>query len=103
VTLALTNRGPARWLAAHRGPGGIALEVSLVAGGRDLRAASPWLPLPRDLAPGESHRFCLELRKPPAPATLRAAVRIVGGSAPGALAAETGGEDWGGPAGEWSL
>jgi len=103
VTLALTNRGPARWLAAHRGPGGIALQVSLVAGGRDLRAASPWLALPRDLAPGESHRFSLELRKPPAPATLRAAVRIVGGSAPGTLVAETGGEDWGGPAGEWSL
>jgi len=99
VTLAVTNRGPARWLAAHRGPGGVALEVSLVAGGRDLRAASPWLPLPRDLDPGESHRFRLELRKPPAPATLRAAVKLVGGSAPGALSIE----DWGGPAREWGL
>lgn len=99
VTLSVTNRGPARWLAAHRGPGGIALQVSLLAGGRDLRAASPWLPLPRDLEPGESHRFRLELRKPPAPATLHVAVKVVGGSAPGVLAIE----DWGGPAREWDL
>jgi glycosyltransferase involved in cell wall biosynthesis len=99
VALRLTNSGPARWLAAHRGPGGTALQVSLLAAGRDLRAASPWLPLPRDLAAGESHRFELELRRPPAAATLRAAMRVVGGSAPGAL----GGESWGGPAGEWQL
>jgi glycosyltransferase involved in cell wall biosynthesis len=111
VTLSVTNRGPARWLAAHRGPGGIALQVSLVAGGRDFRAASPWLPLPRDLDPGESHRFRVDLRRPPGAATLRAAARIMGGTAPGTTdrqglsrdGAVGGCDDWGGPVSELSL
>lgn len=44
--------------------GGFSLEVQLVAGGRDLRAAEPWLPLPRELPAGGSFEFSLELRRP---------------------------------------
>lgn len=91
LRVALENRGPARWLAAHRGAGGLALQVSLVAaGGEDLLAGHPWLPLPRDLAPGERHVFELDVRRPPGPATLRVVPQVVGGRA----LAEMGGPSW---------
>jgi glycosyltransferase involved in cell wall biosynthesis len=67
LEVALRNRGFARWLAGDRGPGGIAVVVKLIAEGRDLFAGRPWLPLPRDLAPGEEARFTLEVRRPPGP------------------------------------
>ncbi len=102
VTLRVTNAGPARWLAAHRGAGGTALQVSLLTPSGDLLAHHPWLPLPRDLAAGESGRFEIDLRRPPGEATLRAAVRVAGGSKAGSYGAETAAV-WGGPAGEWSL
>jgi glycosyltransferase involved in cell wall biosynthesis len=44
--------------------GGFSLEVQLLAGGRDLRAGEPWLPLPRELPAGGSFDFALELRRP---------------------------------------
>lgn len=102
VALRVTNAGPARWLAAHRGPGGTALQVSLITPAGDLLAARPWLPLPRDLAAGESQRFELDLRRPPGEATLRAAVHATGRSKAGRYSAETA-ADWGGPVGEWRL
>jgi len=67
LEVVLRNRGFARWLAGHGGPGGIAVVVKLIAEGRDLFADRPWLPLPRDLAPGEEARFALEVRRPPGP------------------------------------
>lgn len=97
LILEATNDGPARWLAAHRGPGGLALQVSLLTPEGDVLAGRPWLPLPRDLAAGESHRFELEVRRPPGEATLRAALWPAGSSEVGIV--ET--ESWGGPAGEW--
>ncbi|HEX6198769.1 MAG TPA: glycosyltransferase family 4 protein, partial [Thermoanaerobaculia bacterium] len=99
VAFRVTNHGPARWLAAHRGPGGVALQVSLLTPQGDLLAGRPWLPLPRDLAAGESHRFELDLRRPPGEATLRASVQQAGSSEAGVI--ET--ASWGGPAGEWRL
>jgi hypothetical protein len=110
----LTNHGPARWLAAHRGPGGAALRLSLrlslASGGEDLLAGRPWLPLPRDLAAGESCRLEAEVRRPPGEGTavLRAELRVAGVEAPG-LFAETGARSgppsgpWSGPAAEWEL
>jgi glycosyltransferase involved in cell wall biosynthesis len=67
LEVVLRNRGRARWLAGDRGPGGIAVVVKLIAEGRDLFAGRPWLPLPRDLAPGEETRFTLAVRRPPGP------------------------------------
>ena len=67
LEVVLRNRGFARWLAGERGPGGIAVVVKLIAEGRDLFAGRPWLPLPRDLAPGEEARFTVEVRRPPGP------------------------------------
>jgi glycosyltransferase involved in cell wall biosynthesis len=67
LEVVLRNRGFARWLAGDRGPGGIAVVVKLITEGRDLFAGRPWLPLPRDLAPGEETRFTLAVRRPPGP------------------------------------
>lgn len=67
LEVVLRNRGFARWLAGDRGPGGVAVVVKLIAAGRDLFAGRPWLPLPRDLAPGEEARFTLAVRRPPGP------------------------------------
>ncbi len=67
LEVVLRNRGFARWLGGDRGPGGIALVAKLIAGGTDLLAGRPWLPLPRDLGPGEEARFQLEVRRPPGP------------------------------------
>lgn len=100
LAVRLTNHGPARWLAAHRGPGGVALQVSLVTpDGEDVLAERPWLPLPRDLAPGEAHRFEVELRRPPGPATVGFATRLLGGSEPGVFEPQA----WGGPRAEWRI
>jgi glycosyltransferase involved in cell wall biosynthesis len=65
--IVLRNRSFARWLAGDRGPGGIAVVVKLIAGGRDLLADRLWLPLPRDLAPDEEARFEVAVRRPPGP------------------------------------
>ncbi len=67
LEVTLRNRGFARWSAGSRGPGGVALVVKLIAGGADLLASRPWLPLARDLAPGEEARFQVEVRRPPGP------------------------------------
>jgi hypothetical protein len=141
LAVTVTNRGACRWLAARRGPGGVAFEVrvlaaeegeqtrdtnaetagaaapgsatswsgvaerrlagaptepgaegrtgvlrsrsgvsgggrasSSAAGGgaeRDLEPLRPWLALPCDLAPGDTARLALDLRRPLAPARLR--------------------------------
>jgi glycosyltransferase involved in cell wall biosynthesis len=76
----LRNTGFARWLAGERGPGGVAVAVELLADGADLLADRPWLPLPRDLAPGEEARVAAEVRRPPGPAELRIALHRFGGS-----------------------
>ncbi|HUO87015.1 MAG TPA: glycosyltransferase [Thermoanaerobaculia bacterium] len=77
LALTVTNHGACRWLAARRGPGGVAFEVRLAAGVADHPGAEvdpdagrPWLPLPRDLAPGEREVIELDLRRPPGPARL---------------------------------
>ncbi len=79
LAVTLTNAGPARWLAAHRGAGGIGLQAELLTPAGDLLAGRPWLGLPRDLEPGESWTAELELRRPPGPATLRLVPQVLGG------------------------
>lgn len=63
----LRNRSFSRWLAGERGPGGIAVAVQLLADGRDFLAHRPWLPLTRDLAPGEEAVLETEVRRPTGP------------------------------------
>jgi len=77
--------GGARWLAAWRGAGGVALRSVLDTPRGDLLAGRPWLPLPRDLAPGESHRFEVEIRRPPGPARLRFDLQVADDTATPAL------------------
>jgi glycosyltransferase involved in cell wall biosynthesis len=96
LTVHLTNTGRTRWLAAWRGPGGIALETSLETPRGDLFARRPWLALPRDLEPGESHAFTLDVRRPPEPARLRLAVRLLGGVDAPALSSPPGRSQIGG-------
>ena len=74
VRIALRNDGRARWLAGERGEGGVALEIDLAGEER----ARPWMPLPRDLAPGEAWCLELELRRPLGPARLRIEPRVLG-------------------------
>ncbi len=74
----LRNRSEARWLAGERPEGGIAVEVQLLAGGRDLLTDRPWLGLPFDLDPWQEHRFDLELRRPPGAVRLRVVPHVFG-------------------------
>ncbi len=80
LRLRLANRGPARWLAARRGPGGVAIEVRLLAGDADLRRREPWLELPHDLATGESVEIEIAVRRPPGPARLEVEPKVMGGA-----------------------
>jgi hypothetical protein len=95
LRITVENRGPATWLGAHRGSGGVAIAVRLEGGGgggglRDLLADLPWLPLPVDLAAGEAATVELAVRRPAGPARLRVEPRVVGG----ASFAELGGPVW---------
>lgn len=65
IGIRLENEGPATWLAGKSGPGGVALQVRLQTAKGDLRAGRPWLPLPRDLAAGETVELQIDLRRPP--------------------------------------
>lgn len=78
----LRNTGFARWLAGERGPGGVALVVKLFVDEGltdDLLAGRPWLPLPRDLAPGEEAWFETDVRRPPGTAHLWIEPHLFGG------------------------
>jgi len=82
LTIRLANRGFARWLGGERGPGGLALVVKMFdggEGGEDLLSDRHWLPLPRDLDPGEETVFRTEIRRPPGPARLRIEPHLFGG------------------------
>lgn len=79
LTLRLRNTGFARWLAGTRGAGGVALVVKLFVDGRDRLEGRPWLPLPRDLEPGEEMTFETEVRRPPGPAHLWIEPHLFGG------------------------
>jgi glycosyltransferase involved in cell wall biosynthesis len=93
LRIVLENSGTARWLAAARGDGGVALEVRLeTEDGRDLRRAEPWLALPRDLAPGERCALELAVRRPPGGATLRVVPHVAGRGSFAALGGDGGGE-----------
>ncbi|HEX4952088.1 MAG TPA: glycosyltransferase family 4 protein [Thermoanaerobaculia bacterium] len=69
VEILLTNAGQVTWLAAEKGPGGLALEVVFSAG--EGGPPRPWRGLPRDVPPGEQVGFRVPLRRPLGEAELR--------------------------------
>ncbi len=81
LTIEVENCGQAHWLAAARGAGGVALSVELTRGedgaAREVVLAPAWLPLQRPLAPGETARFRLTLRRPSGAVRLRIATRVL--------------------------
>jgi glycosyltransferase involved in cell wall biosynthesis len=82
LRIGLRNRGFARWLAGERGPGGVAVVVKLFTDeglSDDLLAGRPWLPLPRDLEPGEEAWIETEVRRPPGRAYLWIEPHLFGG------------------------
>lgn len=82
LRIRLRNRGFARWLAGERGPGGVAVVVKLFTDeglSEDLLAGRPWLPLPRDLAPGDEIWVETDVRRPPGPAHLWIEPHLFGG------------------------
>ncbi len=79
VEIVVTNTGFATWLSGRRADGGVVLEPQLLSDGRDLFKGRPWIPLPRDLAPGEACRIGLRLRRPIGPARLRLEPHLFGG------------------------
>lgn len=78
LTVTLTNRSEAHWLAGERFPGGIALEVRLEAGGQDVLAGTAWPGLPFDLPPGQAHAFSVAVRKPLSSARLHIEPHVLG-------------------------
>jgi hypothetical protein len=72
----LRNASPARWLAASRGQGGLALRVE-AEGDAAERLSLDWLPLPADLPPGGEHVFTLDLRRPAGALRLRFVPRLL--------------------------
>lgn len=77
LEIVLYNASFARWLAADRGVGGLALEVMLEAEDGAVETV-PWLPLPVDLEPLSSCRFRLRLRRPLGRCRLRVEPHVVG-------------------------
>jgi hypothetical protein len=60
----LENQSSANWLPAEEGTGGVVLAVHWRSSLADPAQEETWLPLQRLLAPGESQRFEITLRKP---------------------------------------
>jgi hypothetical protein len=82
LRIRLRNRGFARWIAGESGPGGVALVIKLFtdeALTENLLANRPWLPLPRDLQPGEETEIETEVRRPPGFAYLWIEPHLFGG------------------------
>lgn len=80
LRLRLTNDSEAGWLSAESGDAGMAIEWSLLRPGAVTAPLdeAPWLPVPRDLAPGESQEFRVSVRRPPGPVRLRIKPRLLG-------------------------
>lgn len=75
----LTNQSDHTFLAGGRADGGVAIRLRLEdARGRDLLAGRRWLPVTRDLGPGESFAAEVEVRRPAGRARLRVEPHLLG-------------------------
>ena len=79
IELVVANTGFATWLSGRNQDGGVVLEPQLWSGGRNLFRGRPWIPLPRDLPPGDACRIPLNLRRPIGRARLRFEPHLFGG------------------------
>ncbi|MXX73886.1 MAG: glycosyltransferase [Holophagales bacterium] len=79
IELVVANTGFATWLSGRNQDGGVVLEPQLWSGGRDLFRGRPWIPLPRDLPPGDACRIPLKIRRPIGRARLRFEPHLFGG------------------------
>ena len=82
LRIRVRNKGFARWIAGERGPGGVAVVVKLFTDEgltEDMLTSRPWLPLTRDLNPGEEAWFETEVRRPPGYAYLWVEPHLFGG------------------------
>ncbi len=79
IELVVANTGFATWLSGRNQDGGVVLEPQLWSGGRDLFRGRPWIPLPRDLPPGDVCRIPFKLRRPIGRARLRFEPHLFGG------------------------
>lgn len=79
LRIRLRNTGFARWLAGRSGPGGVAVVVKMFVDGEDWLEGTPWLALPRDLAPGEEVAFETSVRRPERAAHLWIEPHLFGG------------------------
>jgi glycosyltransferase involved in cell wall biosynthesis len=79
LRIRLRNTGFARWLAGRSGPGGMAVVVKMFVDGEDWLAGTPWLALPRDLAPGAEVTFETSVRRPEQAAHLWIEPHLFGG------------------------
>jgi len=79
IEIVVANTGFATWLSGRNPDGGVVLEPQLWSAGRDLFRGRPWIPLPRDLPPGDACRIPLELRRPIGRARLRFEPHLFGG------------------------
>lgn len=77
LRLRLRNDSRARWLAADRGQGGLALRVEVEGPHAGNVGGLHWLPLPHDLPPGGEQAFELPLRRPPGRVRLRVVPRLI--------------------------
>jgi glycosyltransferase involved in cell wall biosynthesis len=77
LAVELANGGPAVWKAGRSGAGGVALEVTWGGSGGG-EAEGPWVPLPRDLAPGESCTLEVTARRPPGRSRLVVEPHVLG-------------------------
>jgi glycosyltransferase involved in cell wall biosynthesis len=80
LEIELRNDGPATWLPSDVDPGGVIFEVQLLEGESVARRGLPWLRLQRPLAPGESVRVGLTMRRPLGEARLRILPKITLGA-----------------------
>lgn len=65
LSIELENQGPARWLAADKGDGGVAIAWSWAGQPASTASDDAWRGLPHELAAGDSWRTTLTLRRPP--------------------------------------
>jgi glycosyltransferase involved in cell wall biosynthesis len=90
LRLRLTNHGPARWLPAVEGPGGVSIDVEWRRNPRSEVLASRRVELPTELGPGASRELEVRIRRPLGGSTLEIEPRIQGVSGMAAL----GGPRW---------
>ncbi len=94
LRLLASNQGRCRWLPGRSGAGGVAFQIRFLQADGTFLEDRPWIPLPRQLAPGESCAVEFSIRRPAKGTALRVEGHVLGGAGFAA---------WGGPVGQVDL